>query len=108
MKVIHNHTSMFNPVELYSTNRRPISLRCGIHSLRIPMVSTAFTTEPFTRINPRTHCGVLEPALFALIFFPTFETYANLKKRPGRTGPLQNGHQSSAKSAVRMIVIDLI
>ena len=72
------------------------------------MISAPFTTEPFTRIDPCALCGVLQPALLSLIFLPTFETYASLEKRPGRPGPFKNGHQSSAKSAVRMIVIDLI
>lgn len=101
-------TPLFSHIKLRPANRRPISLCCGIHSLGIPMISTAFTTEPFTRINPCPHCGVLEPALLALIFLPAFETYASLKKRPRRPGALQNGHESSAKSAVRMIVVNLI
>ena len=72
------------------------------------MTLTPFTTEPFTRIDPCTHCGVLNPAILALIFLPTFQTYASLEKRPWRPGSFQNRHQSSAKSAVRMIVVDLI
>ena len=72
------------------------------------MISTASTAEPFTRIDPCTHCGILQPALLALICLPTFETYTSLKTRPGRSEPVQNGHQSSAKSAVHVIVVNLI
>lgn len=105
---IHNHTPLFNHVKLCPTNGRPVPLCCGIHSLGIPVVLTAFTAKPLTRIDPCSHCGVLDPALLVLIFLPTFQTYAGLEKRPRRPGPLQNGYQSSAKSAVRMIVVDLI
>ena len=72
------------------------------------MISTAFSAEPFTRIDPCTQRGVLEPTLLALICLPTFETYTSLKTRPGRSEPVQNGHQPSAKSAVHMIVVNLI